>query len=75
MERTVLVKKMIGKIEQLPTNRVQEVNDFVEFIAKRTNDSQITKGLQQLALSGNTFDFLDKEPELYTMSDLKVRFV
>jgi len=74
MEREVLVKKLIGRIEQLPTNRIHEVNDFMKFIINRANDSLITRELQQLALSGNTFDFLDKEPDLYTINDLKVRF-
>jgi len=74
MEREVLVKNTIGRIEQLPTKRVQEVNDFVEFIIRRTDDALITDGLQQLSSISNTYDFLYNEPELYSENDLKVRF-
>ena len=75
MEREVLIKKTIGKIEQLPTTRIQEVNDFVEFIIRRADDALITEGLQQLvSSSSNTYDFLNNEPDLYSMNDLKVKF-
>jgi hypothetical protein len=74
MVREVLVKRMVGKIEQLPMNRIRELNDFVEFMAYRADDALITKGLQQLAVSSSTFDFLDSEPDLYTVNDLKIRY-
>jgi hypothetical protein len=62
MEREVLVKKTINKIEQLPTTRIQEVNDFVEFIIQRTEDALLTEGLQTLSSESHTFDFLYNEP-------------
>ena len=74
MEREVLVKNTIGRIEQLPIKRVQEVNDFVEFIIRKTEDSMITEGLQRLSSISDTYDFLNDEPDLYTVNDLKVRF-
>ena len=42
---------------------------------KKTDDALITKGLQQLSSSSHTYDFLENEPELYTINDLKVRFI
>ena len=75
MEREVLVKRTIRKIEQLPTTRVREISDFVEFIIRKTDDAMITEGLQQLSSNSRTYDFLSDEPELYTVSDLKVKFV
>jgi len=74
MEREVLVKKTIYNIEQLPLSRVKEVSDFVDFIIHRVNDSLITEGIQQLSSSSKTYDFLDNEPELYSINDLKIRF-
>jgi uncharacterized protein YaaN involved in tellurite resistance len=74
MEREVLVSKTVRNIGQLSTARVQEVNNFVESILHRTGDAIITTGLQELALSGHTYDFLKNEPELYSVNDLKVRF-
>ncbi|MCL2649767.1 MAG: hypothetical protein FWD60_01925 [Candidatus Azobacteroides sp.] len=74
MEREVLMEKTIRTIEQLPTTCVREVNDFVEFIIRRTDDALITEGLQQLSSRSQAFDFLNNEPELYSVNDLKVRF-
>jgi len=68
MEREVLVKKTVHNIQQLPTTRVQEVSDFVEFILRRVNDSLITEGLQQLSSSSRSYDFLNDEPELYSVT-------
>ena len=55
MERDILVKKTICNIEQLPMQRIQEVNDFVEFIIQRTDDAMITEGLQHLSSCGRTY--------------------
>ena len=75
MEREILMNETICKIGQLSTTRIREVNDFVEFIILKAKDALITEGLQQLESSGHTYDFLYNEPELYTMNDLKVKFV
>jgi len=74
MERDVLLQKMISNIEQLPTQRIREVNDFVEFILQKVDDALITEGIQQLSSSYHTYDFLRNEPELYSINDLKVKF-
>ena len=74
MEREVLVRETIGRIKRLPTTRVREVNDFVEFIIRKHDDALITEGLQQLSSISHTYDFLYDEPELYTVDDLKVKF-
>jgi hypothetical protein len=75
MEQDILVRKTIGKIKQLPMSRMREVNDFVEFIIRKNDEALITEGLQKLSSSSHAYDFLDNEPELYTVNDLKVRFV
>ena len=74
MERELLMERTIRKIEQLPTTRIQDVVDFVDFITQRTDSSAITEGLQQLSSISHSFDFLYNEPELYSENDLKVRF-
>ena len=74
MERELLMEKTIRGIEQLPTMRVREVNDFVEFIVRKADDALITEGLQQLSSCSRAYDFLDNEPELYSVNDLRVRF-
>jgi len=74
MEREILMRKTVRNIEQLPTVRIQEVNDFVEFILRRVEDALITEGLQQLSSSSHTYDFLNNEPEIYSVNDLKVQY-
>ena len=74
MEREVLMKKTFRRIEKLPTTRIREVNDFVEFIIRKTDNALITEGLQQLSSCSHAYDFLNNEPELYSVNDLKVRF-
>ena len=74
MECEMLMQKTIRKIEQMPATQVQKVDDFVEYIIRRTNDAMITDGLQQLSSCGNTYDFLYDEPDIYSVDDLKVRF-
>ena len=74
MEREVLVRKMFRNIEQLPTTRIREVNDFVEFMMQKVNDTLITEGLQQLSSSSRAYDFLNDEPDIYAVSDLKVKY-
>lgn len=71
MEREILINETLCGIDRLPTARIQEVNDFVEFIIRRTDDVQITEGLQNLVSSSSSFDFLSNEPELYSVNDLK----
>ena len=46
------------------------MNDFVEFIIQKTDDTMITEGLQKLSSLSQTYDFLCDEPELYTVNDL-----
>jgi hypothetical protein len=75
MEQDVLVENTIGRIKKLPVARIQEVSDFIEFIIGKDDDAMITEGLQQLSSSGGAFDFLYDEPELYSVNDLKARFV
>jgi hypothetical protein len=74
MEREILVREMVRNIKQLPTTRIREVNDFVEFMLQKANDALITEGLQQLSSSSSVYDFLDDEPDIYSINDLKVKY-
>jgi len=75
MERDVIFKKTVRNIEQLPTRSIREVNDYVEFILQKTEDVIITEGLQQIASSCHGFDFINNDPDLYSINDLKKRYL
>jgi len=74
MNKTLLIDKTIQNIRKLPVNKVKEVNDFAEFLLYRLEDQILTEGIQELASSSKTYDFLLEEPDLYTVNDLKVKF-
>ena len=74
IERDVLMRKTVQNIELLPTTRIQQINDFAEFILQKTDDILTTKGLQQLSSSSQGFDFLYNEPDLYSITDLKIKY-
>jgi hypothetical protein len=74
MDKTVLINKTFQNIKKLPLNQMKEVNDFAEFLLNRLDDQLITKGIQEIASSSKSYDFLTTEPELYSVNDLKEKF-
>lgn len=74
MTNAQLVNKTILNIQKLPLNKVQEVNDFVEFLLNKIDDQIITEGIKSLVQDSKTFQFLENEPNLYSVNDLKIRF-
>ena len=71
MTNAQLVNKTILNIQKLPLNKVQEVNDFVEFLLNKIDDQIITEGIKSLVQDSKTFQFLENEPDLYSVNDLK----
>ena len=43
------VRTLIGKLEALPPERVNEVEDFIDFIKQRNQDRQLTQAASQFA--------------------------
>ena len=43
------VQALIGKLESLPPERVNEVEDFIDFIKQRDQDRQLTQAARRLA--------------------------
>jgi hypothetical protein len=71
MTKQTIIERTIHAINQLPLNKAEEIVDFVDFIIKRYEEQMLTEGIQQLASESQTFDFLNQEEDLYTVSDLK----
>jgi len=74
MERALIVKKAIKNIRRLPAAKVKEVNDFAEYLLNKIDDQLITEGIQKISSSSKSFEFLNNEPDLYSISDLKVKY-
>lgn len=71
MTKQTIIERTIHAINQLPLNKAEEIADFVAFIIKRYEEQLLTQDIQQLASEGQTFDFLNQEEDLYSVSDLK----
>lgn len=74
MDKLLLLNKTIDNMQKLPVEKVQEVNDFVEFLLERIDAQLITEGIQQITSESKSFSFLNDEPEVYTVQDLKVKY-
>jgi hypothetical protein len=72
MTRQAIIEKTLKAINQLPESKAEEISDFAEFIIKKYEDQKLTTAIQQMASESKTFEFLESEEELYTVSDLKV---
>lgn len=74
MNRQTLIDKAINKINQLPEMEIKEVNDFADFLLSKIDDKIVQEGIQQMIASSKSFDFLNEEEDLYSVSDLKEKF-
>jgi hypothetical protein len=77
MNTNLVEQRLIEKIRQLSSPRIVEIEDFIDFLYQRENQEQLaidrtaptTNEMIVLAHSGNSFDFLYDEPDLYTLAD------
>jgi len=71
MNRNILIKETMEKIHQLPDIKIQEINDFAEFLLSRIDDKILLEGIQKLATDSKSFEYLKNVEELYSVNDLK----
>ena len=77
MNTNLVEQRLIEKIRRLSYPRIVEIEDFIDFLYQRESQEQLaidrtapsTNEMMVLAQSGNSFDFLDEEPDLYTLAD------
>jgi len=74
MNRSVLIKETIDKIQLLPDIKIQEINDFAEFLLSRIDDKILLEGIQKLASESKSYEFLKNEDELYSVNDIKEKY-
>lgn len=71
MDRNILIEKAVENITKLPDQQVQEIADFAEFLLSKTQDQILVEDIQRITFESDTFKFLNEEPELYSVNDLK----
>jgi hypothetical protein len=74
MNRSILIKETVDKIHQLPDIKIQEINDFAEFLLSKIDDIILLEGIQKLASDSKSFEYLKNEEDLYSVNDLKEKY-
>jgi hypothetical protein len=74
MSREELIKDTIKKLRELFDSRIQEVSDYVNFLASKIDDKIISEGIRTLTSSSKSYEFLQDEEELYQVSDIKEKY-
>lgn len=74
MSKKELIKQTINQLEKLPTEKIEEVYDYAEFISKRFEETSLIKGVTAININSNSFAFLNEQENLYSVEDLKERF-
>lgn len=74
MSREELLKSTIEKLNQLSDTRIQEVSDYVSFLASRIDDKIISEVIKTLTSNSKSYEFLHDEEELYQVNDLKEKY-
>ena len=74
MNREILIKDTLNKIQQLPDLKIQEINDFAEFLLSRIDDKILVEGIQKLTSDSKSFEYLLDEEDLYSVNDIKEKY-
>jgi len=71
MTRQIIIERTLKAINQLPEDKAVEISDFADFVFKRYEEYELTKGIQKMVSESQTFDFLNTEEDIYSLADLK----
>lgn len=71
MTRQAIIEQTIKTMNELPEDKAQAISDFADFISKRYEEYLLSEGIQKLITGASTFDFLNREEDLYSLADVK----
>ena len=71
MDRSILIKETMEKIRQLPDKKIQEINNFAEFLLSKIDDRILLEEIQKLTSDSKAFEYLKSEVDLYSVKDLR----
>jgi hypothetical protein len=71
MTKEIIIERTLKVINLLPNDKAEEISDFADFVFKRYEENELLSGIQNLVAESNTFNFLNKEDEIYALTDLK----
>ena len=74
MSKQELINQTLEIVSKLPSEKIQEVKDFADFMLKKLDDETLQKGLNELVSKSKPYEFLSGEEDLYTVEDLKEKY-
>jgi hypothetical protein len=74
MTRQAIIEKTLKVINQLPESKAEEISEFAAFVMKRFEESRLTEGIQKMVSNNKSFEFLEKDDDLYSAEDFKIKF-
>jgi hypothetical protein len=70
MNRIQLIDETLQKLNKLPDDKIQEINNYAELLLSKIDDQILIEGIAVLTAKSKTFEFLNEEEELYTVNDV-----
>ncbi len=74
MTKQLIIERTAKIINQLPDNKAVEISDFADFIFKRYEEEELTKGIESMISESDSFQFLNDDEDIYSVKDLKEVF-
>ena len=74
MTRESLIQDTINHISKLPDEKLREVSDFAEFLLSKLENEMFNQGILKVAISSESYKFLEDDGDLYTLNDLKEKY-
>ncbi len=74
MKRNLIIENIQSKLNRLPDNQLQEMNDFADFLLSKIDEKITVEGIKKLIQNSKSFEFLQEDEDLYTVNDLKEKY-
>ncbi|MCH8535833.1 MAG: hypothetical protein LAT51_12240 [Flavobacteriaceae bacterium] len=74
MERETLIKQTFEQMKRLPDYKLKAISEYVEFLSCKVDDELLLENIKELAMQSHSFEFLNEEEDLYSVSDVKERY-
>ena len=74
MTREAIIQRTMEVISALPSDKIEEVSDFADYILKKYDDKSLQQEMHALVEQSDAFSFLNDEEYLYSLNDLKERY-
>lgn len=75
MTKEVLINRTVDYLKNLPDEKVAEVADFTEYLYQKYEEYILNRGIRKLVSESKSFEFLKEEEDLYTLNDLKEKYL